>query len=90
MIKKFPIDYMHQLCLRVTRKMILTWIRGSREVKLSAVQVEEISSRLAGLKAFVPSFFARRQRGMGEIVGGRQLSTGNSFCILVRQFSIVY
>lgn len=67
MIKKFPIDYMHQLCLGVTRKLILTWIRGSREVKLSTGQVEEISSRLTGLKAFVPSFFARKPRGMAEI-----------------------
>ncbi|CAB4023105.1 Hypothetical predicted protein [Paramuricea clavata] len=67
MIKKFPIDYMHQLCLGVTRKLILTWIRGSREVKLSAGQVEEISNRLTGLKPFVPSFFARKPRGMAEI-----------------------
>ncbi|CAB3977231.1 Hypothetical predicted protein [Paramuricea clavata] len=67
MIKKFPIDYMHQLCLGVTRKLILTWIRGSWEVKLSAGQVEEISNRLTGLKPFVPSFFARKPRGMAEI-----------------------
>ena len=78
MIRKIPIDFMHQLCLGVTRKLILTCIRGSREVKLSAGQVEEISSRLAGLKAFVPSFFPCQQRG------GRQLSIGNPFCILVR------
>ncbi len=67
MIKKFPICYMHQLCLEVTRKLILTWIRGSREVKLSAGQVEEISDTLTGLKPFVPSFFARKPRGMAEI-----------------------
>ena len=67
MIKKFPIYYMHQLCLGVTRKLILTWIRGSCKVKLSAGQVKEISNRLTGLKPFVPSFFARKPRGMAEI-----------------------
>ena len=67
MIKKFAIDYMHQLCLGVTRKLILTWIRGSCKVKLSAGQVKEISNRLFGLKPFVPSFFAHKPRGMAEI-----------------------
>ena len=38
MIKIFPIDYMHQLCLGVMRKLALIWMRGKREVKISAGQ----------------------------------------------------
>ena len=49
------------------KKVDFDWIRGSREVKLSAGQVEEISNRLTGLKPFVPSFFACKPRGMAEI-----------------------
>ena len=30
MVKKFPIDYMHQLCLGIMRKFTLTWMRGKR------------------------------------------------------------
>ena len=67
MIKKSPIDYMHQLCLGVMKKLILSWIRGSRDVKLSADQVGVISSRLVALKSFVPSTFARKPRGFAEI-----------------------
>ena len=60
MVKKFPIDYMHQLCLGVVKKLILSWIRGSREVKFSAGQVKEISDQLIALKPFMPNIFARR------------------------------
>ena len=61
MVKKFPIDYMHQLCLGVMKKLILSWIRGSRDVKLSG-QVKEISDQLIALKPFMPNTFARKPR----------------------------
>ena len=67
MVKKFPIDYMHQLCLGVMRKLMLLWIRGNRSVKMSAGQVESVSRKLVNLKPFVPSFFARKPRSLAEI-----------------------
>ena len=67
MIKKFPIDYMHQLCLGVMKKLILSWVRGSRNVKLSSGQVKEISDQLIALKPFVPRIFARKPRGLEQI-----------------------
>ena len=67
MVKKFPIDYMHQVCLGVMKKLRLLWIRGKRDVRISAVQVNEISNRLIGLKPFIPNVFARRPRGLDEI-----------------------
>lgn len=67
MVKKFPIDYMHQLCLGVMRKLILLWMRGNREFRISARQVEEISSKLIGLKSSIPKCFARKPRSLREI-----------------------
>ena len=67
MVRKFPIDYMHQLCLGVMRKLILTWMRGNREVKMSAGQVEAVSKKLLELKAFVPSTFARKPRSLLDV-----------------------
>ena len=67
MVKKFPIDYMHQLCLGVMRKLLLVWIRGNRSVKMSAGQVEAVSKKLVELKPFVPRIFARKPRSLLEV-----------------------
>ncbi|CAB4020480.1 Hypothetical predicted protein, partial [Paramuricea clavata] len=66
MVDMFPIDYMHQLCLGVMKKLLLIWIRGNRDVKISAGQVEEISERLIHLKPTIPSCFARKPRSLSE------------------------
>ncbi len=67
MIKKFPVDYMHQLCLGVMTKLILTWMRGKQEVKISAGQVETISAKLLDLKSCVPNTFARKPRSLADV-----------------------
>ena len=67
MVKKFPIDYMHQLCLGVMWKLLLIWIRGNRGVKMSAGQVEAVSKKLLELKPFVPCTFARKPKSLSEV-----------------------
>lgn len=67
MITKFPVDYMHQACLGVTKKLILLWLRGKKEVRISATQADEISRRLRALQGFIPSCFARKPRGLNDI-----------------------
>ena len=67
MVTKFPVDYMHQVCLGVMKKLLLLWIRGKRLVRISAGQVMEISNTLVSLKKFIPSCLARTPRGLDEI-----------------------
>ena len=67
MVKKFPIDYMHQLCLGVMRKLVLLWMRGNRGIKMSASNVEAVSKKMIELKPFVPKIFARKPRGLAEV-----------------------
>ncbi|CAB4013323.1 Hypothetical predicted protein [Paramuricea clavata] len=67
MVKAFPIDYMHQLCLGVTKKIILAWIRGKKDVRISAQLVERISAKLVALRSYIPQCFARKPRGLGEV-----------------------
>ena len=42
MVKAFPIDYMHQVCLGTMRRLLLAWLRGNRNVRQSMNQVEQI------------------------------------------------
>ena len=67
MINTFSVDYMHQSCLGVMRRLLLLWIRGPRALKLSAGQVEEISRKLTDLKHSIPQNFARKPRGLDKI-----------------------
>lgn len=67
MIQQFPLDYMHQTCLGVMKKLLLTWMRGNKKVRLSFIQIEEISSRLINLRQFVPRCFSRLPRSLREV-----------------------
>lgn len=67
MVTVFPIDYMHQSCLGVMKRLLLMWMRGKREQRLSANQIAEISNKLLSLKQFIPSSFARKPRNLEEV-----------------------
>ncbi|XP_058260359.1 uncharacterized protein LOC131362404 [Hemibagrus wyckioides] len=67
MIDQFPVDYMHQACLGVTKKMITKWIRGDRNVRMSAGQIDEVSQRLLSYRKSIPSSFARKPRRLEDI-----------------------
>jgi len=72
MVTQFPVDYMHQCCLGVMRKLILTWMgRGAQRkghgARLSAGQIDQISCRLEQFRQHVPSIFARQPRGLHEV-----------------------
>ena len=67
MVSAFPVDYMHQVCIGVMKRLLLMWLRGKRTVKMSAGQVQEVSRRLENLQQFTPSLFARKPRGLLEI-----------------------
>ena len=67
MVKTFPIDYMHQLCLGVMKKLIIAWKRGKKEVRISSGHLSEISSKLVSLRGSIPHCFARRPRSLQEV-----------------------
>ncbi|KAG1954682.1 hypothetical protein F2P79_008858 [Pimephales promelas] len=67
MVEQFPIDYMHQACLGVMKKLITVWVRGDRKVRMSAGQISNVTQRLLSLQKDIPSCFARKPRNLEDI-----------------------
>lgn len=67
MVTQFPIDYMHLVCLGVTKRFLLLLMKGPLKCRLSANSIKSISENLEALKNNVPSEFARKSRTINEI-----------------------
>lgn len=67
MVTHFPLDYMHLVCLGVTKRFLLLLMKGPLKCRLSANSVKSISENLEALKNNVPSEFARKPRTNYEI-----------------------
>jgi len=66
MVSQVPFEYMHLVCLGVTKKLLSAWVCGkySRLSKLSGRSISVLCSRLNILKRYCPSEFARRPRSL--------------------------
>lgn len=71
MISLFPIDYMHNVCLRVARKMLCLWMGISRnaniKVKLHNCYINLMSDYLIFLRLFITKEFNRKPCSLLEI-----------------------
>jgi hypothetical protein len=68
MIQFFPIDYMHQVCLGVMKRMLVCWTSGPKKVRLSCAQKIEISSRLLDFRSVITKEFSRKPRSLKELL----------------------
>lgn len=68
LVRDFPLDYMHQICLGVMRRLLMAWVRGPiKERKISREGMERLDGRLATLRAHIPKEFARKPRTTDEL-----------------------
>lgn len=68
MVKCFPLDYMHLVCLGVVKKLLILWTRGKPKTqKLSSFQINEISTKLEGFSKITASEFSRKPRTLSEL-----------------------
>ena len=66
-VQQFCLDYMHLVCLGVTKRILFYLRKGPRTCKLSSQQINQISSQLVLLKGAMPSEFARQPRSLLEV-----------------------
>ena len=67
MIHSFPLDYMHLICLGVTKRLLLVWTQGKSEVRLSYQQKEQINTKIIRLKSYIPDLFSRKPRTLRDM-----------------------
>ena len=67
MVTGFPLDYMHLICLGVTKKLVKSWFSSPLSVRLSTRQLEELTKCLESLRVCISSEFSRRPRSVLEI-----------------------
>ena len=67
MILDFPIDYMHQICLGVMKKLIEFWIPSQKAKRhFSATDQGRADLRLIRMKPFISRDFARKPRPLSD------------------------
>lgn len=67
MIKQFPLDYLHVVCLGVVKKLMKMWIHGDIASLLPSCNINKISSRLVKISKTQPDEFQRRIRPLSEM-----------------------
>lgn len=69
-VTQFGLDYMHLVCLGVTRRLLLYWKGpvGPLSVRLPRRLVCDISAKLIFLSPYVPCEFARRPRTLDDLL----------------------
>lgn len=67
MVKQFPLDYMHLVCLGVVKKLIVNlWLNGKPPGKLSYLQISSISESLLAQVKNIPCEFNRKPRSLQD------------------------
>ncbi|CAI6343825.1 unnamed protein product [Macrosiphum euphorbiae] len=67
MINDVCLDYMHNVCLGVTKRLIEFWVKGKKDVRLIEENKFRITNNLLNLRQYVPSEFSRLPRGLDDI-----------------------
>lgn len=67
MITQFPLDYLHLICLGITKKIIHIWCKGQIPYKESKQHVDYLSGKLSSYNSCFPVEFNRKPRGIGEL-----------------------
>lgn len=67
MVQQFVLDYLHLVCLGVTKKIIHMWMSGDFAARLQSSDINSISEKLLSISLSQPSEFQRRIRGLKDI-----------------------
>ena len=67
MVSQFPLDYMHLVCLGVTRRLLMLWMKGPLFCRQGAGFIAQVTMGILDLKAYMPREFLRKGRPLQEV-----------------------
>ncbi|XP_025407624.1 uncharacterized protein LOC112681595 [Sipha flava] len=67
LVKSFPLDYMHVVCLGVMKKLLLLWKSGPLKIRLPSRDIRDLSKSLLALNTDISSDFVRKSRSLFEV-----------------------
>lgn len=67
LVSQVPLDYLHLVCLGVTRKLCRMWVKGRLPFRLLARKTMLISNRLFAFRKDFPKDFQRKPRSLLQI-----------------------
>ncbi|KAB0803122.1 hypothetical protein PPYR_00092 [Photinus pyralis] len=67
MVSQVGLDYMHLVCLGVMKRLLQFWVKGKLNIRLKPNKLEEASSKLISMRAYITLEFARQPRSLNEI-----------------------
>ncbi|XP_022164968.1 uncharacterized protein LOC111029998 isoform X1 [Myzus persicae] len=67
LVKSFPLDYMHLVCLGVMKKLLLLWKSGPLKIRLPSRDIKDLSKSLLALNTDISSDFVRKSRSLFEV-----------------------
>ena len=67
MVTKFPLDYMHLVCLGIMKRILLLWMKGPLHCRLGGQIKDCISNSLISLSGYIPREFARKPRSLSDL-----------------------
>jgi len=67
-VNMFSIDYMHLVCIGVTKKLMILWFsKGPLNVRVRSRKTHELSSNLLNLNSYITTDFAKKSRSVFEM-----------------------
>lgn len=67
LVSNVTLDYMHLVCLGVTKKILLLWMKGPLSVRIHGTIINQISGKLLLYKKSTPREFSRKPRSLADI-----------------------
>ncbi|XP_026465115.1 uncharacterized protein LOC113381763 [Ctenocephalides felis] len=75
MVSQIALDYMHIVCLCVTKRLLSLWVKGTRDVKLDDKTRDTVSKYLLTFKAHISAEFSRLPSALKDYMNWKESQT---------------